>query len=80
MAAMRGLYDFTELLLSHKAEINCRDVYNQTPLHFAVTNCKFDIVEILLKHGAKVNARDVNGKLCSLLQDSIFPRLCSVIF
>jgi ankyrin repeat protein len=40
-----------ELLLDHKAEVNAKDNFGWTPLHFAAQRGYKDIVEYLRQHG-----------------------------
>ncbi len=53
--------DAVELLLSHKAEVNCTDQHGGTPLLSAAAMGSKAIAELLLKAGADVNARDKDG-------------------
>ena len=41
--------------------VNARDVYRETPLHYASSHGHVDIVNLLLKKGADINARAKNG-------------------
>lgn len=52
----------TKQLLLHNAAIDARNMYNETPLHSAITKGKkLALVRELLKHGANVNAKDRKG-------------------
>ncbi|RMG78487.1 MAG: ankyrin repeat domain-containing protein [Bacteroidetes bacterium] len=48
-------------LINKGANVNVRDEFNRTPLHYAVLKGREDIVKILLKHGANPNVKDNNG-------------------
>ena len=48
-------------LIEQGADVNAKDKYGYTPLHFAVGNGYPKIVEVLLKNDAKVNAKNKNG-------------------
>ena len=50
-----------ELLLSKGAEVDAKDVYERTPLHYAVQQGSMGVIEMLLSKGAEVNARDNDG-------------------
>ncbi|HVM63144.1 MAG TPA: ankyrin repeat domain-containing protein [Verrucomicrobiae bacterium] len=53
--------EIAEILLTHGADPNAKDLINQTPLHAAVVSGMTDIAELLIAHGADVNVRDVAG-------------------
>jgi ankyrin repeat protein len=59
LAAAYGEKDVAEFLLANKAEINVKDKYGFTPLHFAVNSR--DVTELLLANGADANAKDNRG-------------------
>ena len=44
--------------ISLGANVNARDEYDQTPLHFASENGHLSVVEYLLDHGADIDAQD----------------------
>jgi len=46
----------------HRFDINVRDKYEATPLHFAVLKQEFMNVQLLIKFGADVNAQDMRGQ------------------
>lgn len=51
------------LLLSYgKIEVNAKDVYNNTPLIFAVNENSPELVRILLDNKADINAKNLNGQ------------------
>ena len=60
-AVWGGNQPAVELLLAHKAQVNCADSNERTPLHSATTQGNKPIAELLLKAGAAVNARDDFG-------------------
>ena len=43
-------------------DVNVRDNYQATPLHFAIIKQEFMNVQLLIKSGADVNARDISGQ------------------
>lgn len=49
--------DMTNLLLSHGADVNRRDVTDWTPLHWAAHNGEVETIHRLLEVGAEINAR-----------------------
>jgi ankyrin repeat protein len=59
LAVASGERDIAEFLLANKADVNARDNYGFTPLHFAVGSR--DVTELLLANGADVNAKDNSG-------------------
>lgn len=50
-----------KFLLSAGADVNTKDVYGSTPLHFATNHARSHIMELLVEYGADVNAQDKNG-------------------
>ncbi|UPA55101.1 ankyrin repeat domain-containing protein [Wolbachia pipientis] len=59
-----------QALIDKGANVNARDSYGKTPLHFA---CEGWVAQILLDAGADVNARDSYGKtpLCCSLEKAV---------
>ncbi len=49
-------------LLKHGADINAKDKYGRTPLHWALSSNSEEMVELLVDHGAGVNAKNLQGK------------------
>lgn len=47
-----------EILLSHGADVNAKDVFYQTPLHYAATTGNTEVAKILVAHRADVNAEN----------------------
>ncbi|GBN54847.1 hypothetical protein AVEN_176974-1 [Araneus ventricosus] len=48
-------------LLGYSANVNAKNLYEQTPLHSAAIEGKAELVKTLLEHTANVNARDSKG-------------------
>ncbi|EAY22938.1 hypothetical protein TVAG_076850 [Trichomonas vaginalis G3] len=55
-----GLLSLYEYFISHGANINEKDKYGETALHFAAIYNSKDTVEILISHGANINEKDDN--------------------
>jgi ankyrin repeat protein len=51
VASHCGKAEAVETLLRHKANVNAREEYQKTPLHFAAKNGHTDTASILLSHG-----------------------------
>ena len=62
------------MLLSHGADQNCRDEFNQTPLIAATNGASLGSMKMLLKKGVNVNSRDEIGEtaLTKALQKMAF--------
>lgn len=54
--------NFSELLLSHGADVECRDKDTWTPLHLAAANNHPNQVSLLLGKGAGINASGSGGR------------------
>ena len=50
-----------EVLLAHKASVNCQSPYFQAPLHCACNAENLEMVQMLLKYGANPNMQDRKG-------------------
>lgn len=61
-AAENDYAECVRLLLDHRADVNCRNASQQTPLHLACLSQSIGTVEILLKYGANVNAVYRDGR------------------
>ncbi len=58
-AAMKGNLAKVESILAEKPEqVNARDEYGKTPLHFAARKGQKEVVEFLIANGADVNVKD----------------------
>jgi ankyrin repeat protein len=53
--------DCTEYLISHGAEVNVRDMYGYTPLHWAAMFANPKSIKLLLEHGVTIDAKDKKG-------------------
>ena len=48
-------------MLSHGADVNAKDKFGLTPLHWATLHDNEVSADVLLAHGADVNAKDDRG-------------------
>lgn len=60
-AATKGNLQEVESLVSTGADVNYRNEYDSTALHFASGEGRFAVVEHLISHGANVNAANKGG-------------------
>lgn len=42
-------------------DVDARDKYGRTPLHYAAVACNAEIMELLIEHGADPSAKDKDG-------------------
>lgn len=62
-AAAYGTRQECEALLNTRGtDINAKDDWNATPLHYAASENKVEIVDLLLRRGASVNVRMTTGE------------------
>ena len=50
-----------KLLVQAGAELNCRNIHEETPLLFAAQECNLPLAKVLLEAGAEVNCRNDRG-------------------
>ena len=63
MAARVGSVEFCELLLTHKALVDCDpSCRERTPLHVAASCGHTAVAELLLEYGAECTAPDSDGR------------------
>ena len=60
-AAKQGNLEAVKQHLADGADVNAKDKYGLTPLHYAAWQGRNEIVELLTANGADVNAKDVDG-------------------
>ena len=56
---------YISILILHRDfdyDVNVRDAFQATPLHFAILKQEFMNVQLLIKFGADVNAQDCSGQ------------------
>ena len=56
-----GKEGLIEEILSKGAVIDIRNIYKQTPLHFAAAFGRLDAIKTLIEHGADFQAKEANG-------------------
>ncbi|CEM07957.1 unnamed protein product [Vitrella brassicaformis CCMP3155] len=54
--------DITKLLLAKGADVNARDLYGRTPLHYACEDGQSNVVPLLLRNGADPHIQDTVGR------------------
>jgi ankyrin repeat protein len=76
-AARFGIKDMGQLLLDNKADVNARDKYNNTPLHYAIGE-NYDVMDLLncIEANLKTKADPVGVKAGAVLgNDDLIPLL-----
>ncbi len=71
VAAEKGRFIVTELLLKHGAEINSRDSQGNTPIHTAIMFGRTQVAEFLIQRGADFNS---NKLLEDMVNNSVTDR------
>jgi hypothetical protein len=61
-AVYEGDLEKVKKLLDEGEDINAKDDYGRTPLHYASINGDLDIIKFLVEKGANVNAKDDYGR------------------
>jgi len=56
-----GIYDLTEVLLKHKADVNLQDRFGASPLLAAIQQHTIDVIPVLLSAGAGLDVTDGEG-------------------
>ena len=56
--------EIAAFLIDHGAQLDIKDHYDQTPLHYAAGSASDNLgfIELLIKKGANVNSRDGKGR------------------
>ncbi len=57
-AVFSGNFEICKFLISKKHDLNCINMFGQTPLHIAYINNNTDIIQLLLESGASTDIRD----------------------
>ena len=60
-ASKGGLVRLSELLLEKKLDVNEKDRYGMTPLHYAAQNDQRELVDFLIAKGADINIKNPTG-------------------
>jgi ankyrin repeat protein len=58
----RGNTDLVELLIANRADVDAKDRYGLTPLHFAAYDGYGDMADLLLANHAEVDAGSISGE------------------
>jgi len=53
---------WSELLIAKGADINAKDEYGWTPLHYAAIKGQKEVVELLIAKGADINSKNQSGE------------------
>ena len=61
-AVESGNMEIVQLLVEAKADVNAKDVAEETPLHYAAQAGKIKLVQFLIEAGADVNAKAERGR------------------
>lgn len=62
-ASLREGDDLVDLLLSKEAEVNVKNYYGQTALHFTASKNNIETARKLISHGATARVKDKQGQL-----------------
>ena len=65
--------------MAHGADVNARDEYQETPLHYAADNNAVDAAKVLVDHGADVNFSWGHGAVLQLAAISASPALVKLM-
>jgi cytohesin len=56
-------YDTVKALLVHGANVNCKNIFGQTPSHWAALWSNKEMIDLLLSYGADISVRDENNEI-----------------
>lgn len=68
MAAAGGDERMLQLLLTSGSDVDARDVFGDTALHYALREGRLSSARLLLEHGADINAQNHNGTTALTLE------------
>lgn len=60
-AVFSGNFQICKFLINKKHDIDCKNMFGQTPLHIAYLNNNNDIIELLIESGASTDIKDSNN-------------------
>ena len=50
-----------EVLIAHRADVNARDDYNRTPLHYTANSGNMEVAKVLLENKADIDAKGIHS-------------------
>ncbi|XP_062711319.1 uncharacterized protein LOC134289472 isoform X2 [Aedes albopictus] len=74
LAIIKGEIEIVEMLKDHAADLNVRNCYGKTPLHYAAFYCKWEIVKMLIGKDSKYlpDYKIINGDVNTLFYIAAF--------
>ena len=60
-ACYHNNFEIVSLLIKFGHELNCQNIYGQTPLHIAYMNNFIYLIDLLLESGSNTNIEDKNN-------------------
>ena len=65
-AAVSGDIEVVKLLIANGANVNAKDVYGDSSMHYVAHRGRKEIVELILANGAEVNTTTISGDFTPL--------------